>query len=539
MNKPRTEDQKSRVAKIASYLPKLVTLHPLAFGLFPVLSLISQNVGEVAPNEGFWPAIYISLATAAMLAVLSLVLRNVEKAAAMVSVGLIVFFSYGRIYDFFTGWHIGELIIGRHLVLKPVLAFLFYCYSLWLAKKQSSMCKQTHFLGAMGLALIIFTSIPVVSHSVTTMASNLTTGGRSKTSPEVSETSVKRDIYYIILDGYASASTLKERYGYDNSEFLKSLVNKGFYVASRSRSNYAMTHFSLASSLNMQHLTNIRDAQGENSKDISRVCQMAQDSEVVRFLKSQGYKYVHFQSGFGLTDYNENADVNIQVKSSRLNRFSMMLLKMSILQPLTKNFIANDLRNQYVYTFYQLAEMPKIKGPKFVFAHLVLPHPPFVFARNGEPVKEFKDTPATTDVFMYADWEPPERYVDQLAYTSKRIDWVVGQIIANSKTKPIIILQADHGPSVSAKGQERLDSRPFDQRPYYMKARAEIFNAYYMPGGKNAALFESITPVNTFRVIFNEYFKTNYEPLPDITYYSTYSMPFKFTKLDEDFFSKN
>ena len=266
---------------------------------------------------------------------------------------------------------------------------------------------------------------------------------------------------------------------------------------------------------------------------------MAQDSEVVRFLKSQGYKYVHFQSGFGLTDYNENADVNIKVKSSRLNRFSMMLLKMSILQPLTKNFIANDLRNRYVYTFYQLAEMPKIKGPKFVFAHLVSPHPPFVFGRNGEPVKEFKDTPATTDVFMYADWEPPERYVDQLAYTSKRIDWVVGQIIANSKTKPIIILQADHGPAVSAKGQERLDSRPFDQRPYYMKARAEIFNAYYMPGGKNAALFESITPVNTFRVIFNEYFKTNYEPLPDITYYSTYSMPFKFTKLDEDFFSKN
>ena len=48
-----------------------------------------------------------------------------------------------------------------------------------------------------------------------------------------------RDIYYIIVDGYASSSTLEEIYGYDNHEFTDYLTERGFYVASESRSNYA------------------------------------------------------------------------------------------------------------------------------------------------------------------------------------------------------------------------------------------------------------------------------------------------------------
>ncbi len=519
----------------------LYLLHPIAFALFPILSLISHNIDQVALSEGVNPAIFTLILVFGFWMITSIVLRNAEKASILASLAAVVFFNYGKLQDFLyqKGWHIGEIILGRNMILIPTISLFFYCFSLWLAKRQLSIRSLSQLLTVMGVALILFASFPIAYHEIKLALASDYSQSESNGLDAESNRRQNRDIYYIILDGYASARTLKDRYGYDNSDFLNSLSRKGFFIADKSRSNYAMTHFSLASSLNMEHLTAIRDAQGENSKDISRIWQMVPDNKVVNFLKSHGYKYIHVQSGFGLTDYNKNADINIKVQGARLDRFSMMLIKMSLLRPIAKNFIANDLRDRYIYTFYKLADMPKIKGPKFVFAHLTIPHPPYVFGKNGEPVKDFKDTPATTDVFMYADWKPRERYVDQLAFVNDRIDWVVGEIIRKSTTKPIIIIQADHGPAISPEKKEVSSKRPFDQSRSYIKARTEILNAYYLPGGKDKALYKSITPVNTFRLIFNEYFDTNYGLLDDKTYYSTYTMPFKFVELDENFYIRN
>ena len=51
-------------------------------------------------------------------------------------------------------------------------------------------------------------------------------------------------------------------------------------------------------------------------------------------------------------------------------------------------------------------------------------------------------------------------------------------------------------------------------------ARFGILNAYYLPNGGNDLLYESISPVNSFRVIFNSYFGANYEILEDRSYYT-------------------
>jgi len=48
----------------------------------------------------------------------------------------------------------------------------------------------------------------------------------------------------------------------------------------------------------------------------------------------------------------------------------------------------------------------------------------------------------------------------------------------------------------------------------------EILNAYYLPERGKAALYESISPINTFRVILNLYFGAHLELLSDESYYS-------------------
>jgi len=51
-----------------------------------------------------------------------------------------------------------------------------------------------------------------------------------------------------------------------------------------------------------------------------------------------------------------------------------------------------------------------------------------------------------------------------------------------------------------------------------LKERFSTFAAYYLPGVDKSAVPDDITPVNLFRVIFNEYFDTDL-PLLDRKHY--------------------
>ena len=53
-----------------------------------------------------------------------------------------------------------------------------------------------------------------------------------------------------------------------------------------------------------------------------------------------------------------------------------------------------------------------------------------------------------------------------------------------------------------------------------LKERISIFNAYYLPGHALQFLYDSITPVNSFRIIFDHYFGTNLGVLEDKTYFT-------------------
>jgi hypothetical protein len=150
--------------------------------------------------------------------------------------------------------------------------------------------------------------------------------------------------------------------------------------------------------------------------------------------------------------------------------------------------------------FEKLSEIPEIEGPKFVFAHFLLPHDPFVFGQNGEEVSAKGNNQSNI-----------KAYLNQLVFANKKIEEMVTQILAKSKVTPIIIIQSDEGPFRLVKGAWNKDTDA-------IKAHAFILNAYLLPGIKKTGLYQTITPVNSFRIIFNKYFGTNYELLPDETY---------------------
>lgn len=179
----------------------------------------------------------------------------------------------------------------------------------------------------------------------------------------------------------------------------------------------------------------------------------------------------------------------------------------------------------------ELPRIPLITGPKFVFAHIDCPHPPFVFDEAGNEIE--RNWP-----FSFADGDHyvgargtlsqyREGYVGQVKFISKQITEIIDTILARSSEPPVILLQADHGPGSRLHWESLADTD--------LNERFSIFNSYYLPGSDSSGLYPSISPVNSFRLILNKYFGTNFEMIADRQIFTTWTRPYNFVDVSERF----
>jgi hypothetical protein len=489
-------------------MKRQLIVYPLLFALFPVLALYSVNVAEVSPSQVIAPAAVVVGATVVLLGLAWVALRDIRKSALIVGIFLILCFSYGHVVNlvarnpdagvgFFAAPYTGlaYLIFVVWIVIGGISTYLIW-------RVRTDFRKVTSVLNMVGVVLVIIPTVSITVKEVRGISRNV--GTTEAIEVTLHNPEPLPDIYYIILDRYASANTLEEMYGFDNSEFIDYLSSKGFYVASESRANYLNTQTSLASSLNMRYLDDLDDCTGETSSDQSPVYAMMEDYVVWRLLKSAGYEFIHLGSWWEPTRENQYADININYRG-QLPEFSMLLLRSTILEPVgtTLGLWGEPRKTQWErvrYEFARLAEIPSMDEPTFVFAHFLTPHPEYVFDRNGD----FVPGDAVKKSLQ-------EQYIDQLVATNKMVELLIDRLLAESDVPPVIILQADEGPYPREPYNWRWDELTEPER----RQKMEILNAYYLPGVDNNLLYPSITPVNSFRVVFNLYFRTGLELLPD------------------------
>lgn len=495
-------------------LKKPVPLHPFLFAVYPVLFLYAQNVDFTPLGDALTPLAVVAVAVAILLLVLFAMLRNGARAGLLVSLFALLFFSYGRIVDLFESFEIpiGDFIMGPDALLLPVWVLCFALGVYFVLKTRSDLRTITNLLNVIAAVLVLLSLGQIVSYRLGKVARGSDARVESvAVSPDtVAPGEDLPDIYYIILDAYTSQEVLQETWNYDNSEFVSYLRDSGFYVVPDAHSNYAITFLSLASSLNMEYLNYLNDLLGEDSNDRSIPHDMIQDSEVTRFLKAQGYKFVHFQTGWGPTARNPHADRD--VRCGNVNEFTEVLVRTTLLRPLADRLISHDRREVVICTFDTLAEVQHtIEGPRFVFAHILVPHPPFLFGPHGEAIN-------TDPALRTKDWS--KYYLGQLEFVSSKTEELVDRILAEAETPPFIILQADHG--------SKLIRMSGDPSPEMLRERMGILNAYHLPDGGERFLYHSITPVNTFRVLLTAYFGADYGPLEDRSYFSRLNRPYDF-----------
>jgi len=508
-------------------MKKPVLIHPFLFGIFPVFFLYAQNIEQLSFSETLFPTIIVIFFIILLFVLSKWGFKDYQKAGLLVSIIIVLFFSYGHIWDIIQSWPGIGFILGRKRYILLAYGILFTCSVYVTLRIKKNLNNFTNFLNIVSVSLVLISLLNIVTYKFKTR--NLwqekgSLGSRELTKIDSEQREGLHDIYYIILDGYASSNTLKNVYMYNNQGYADYLTSKGFFVASKSRSNYATTFLSLASSLNMEYVDYLSDMVRGESQDWRVAYQMIKDNKVVNFLKSKGYKYVHLNSGWGPTDYNKYADLNIQC--GNINEFLMIIIQTTILKAFEDFIIGDDSRARILCTFSRLAEINKMNEPKFVFAHILSPHPPYLFGANGEP------TPKATYQMDRNVWELKEDYLNQLSFINKKVQALLDTILLKSKIPPIIVLQADHG---SASTWWNTGSSGWDEHPteIMLRERMGIFNAYYLPSGGNSLVYDSITPVNTFRLIFNLYFDKQFTLLNDKNYFSIYSNPYEFVNVTD------
>jgi len=490
---------------------KNLPVYFLLFSVYPVIALLGFNINEVEPGVLWRPLLVVAGWSCLTFLVIGFLLKDWHKSALITTIIILLFFTYGHVYGYLKAIKVSDVVLGRHRFLVPIWLGLGALSIFWISRKVQSAKQFAPTLNLIALFLLVYPVFQVLTYV------RSETGARS--AARASDVAINEnlpagyapDIYYIILDAYGRDDLLREVFNYDNTPFLSNLESKGFYIARCSQSNYAQSMLSITSSLNMNYLDRFTDTLTPDTNNRAPLRALGQYNQTRKFLDRLGYNTVSFATNFPASEW-KDADYFFEPTLGGMNDFELMLVQTSagrawmdsFAQP-TEDKSAEWYRARTLFALEHLEnDVLDIPSPKFVFVHLVIPHHPFVFGPNGEEI----------DNIIHGVPDFPDYvagYNNHVTYINMRIETVVDKILAESENPPVIVIQGDHGPA------------PFD----IDKNRMYILNAYYLPEGSEN-LYETITPVNTFRIILNQYFDRQYELLEDISYFSEYDVPYNY-----------
>jgi hypothetical protein len=500
------------------------------FAAYPPLHIASSNPGQ-AENLLIASVVGVALLCAlALLMALRLIFRSWAVGGLAAAWIIVLFFAYGPInewwVDFATAriaqrgariaWFYGNPQAAQSLV------WILLVVAGTTALRRTVAQAPTRAIGGLNVMAVVLTVLLVFRTIL-----NATDGAEIDKPAKVSAVASAivnapaPDIYLIALDGYARADILAKHYGFENDSFIDGLRQRGFQVSDASRSNFSWTFLSLGSTLNLDYVQALLgdglDPASRNRKEIYRILR---DNRAAQFLTERGYRTVQLQSTWGGTGSNPYVDQFLPCNSGIFgHEYVRAIADASWIRALESK-ASMDIATCHLRNFETLAAQAGQPGPKFVFAHFLPPHHPYLFDRDGRVLR--RATLSDQFEFQKRLWEDRDSYIDQLIYVNHRIKVVIDRLLTHSPHLPIIILMSDHGPNL----RDRLGQ--IEQR----NIRLANFTAMFLPDAPANLLPDEATPVNHLRRIFNHYFDAGLPLLPDRYFVSSYDFPFELTEVD-------
>ncbi len=473
--------------------------HHFIFALLPILFIYIDNINELQFKSVLVP-IFITLTIIAAIWLILKLIFGERKSSIILTLLVIVFIVLAHV----RGSIISEdnssiLFLASNYVLVPIFGSIAILGIIFIIRKNipSEITSIINVVSIAVIAFMIFQSSMYYSQNQYDL--EIVDEFLDVKIVEFDKKYDRPDVFLILLDAYSGETILEEDYGFNNSQFYKSLEERDFHIQKNSLSNYPNTEFALPSLMNMNYVDFLIDIVGKESKDKTLAQKIWDENKVMEVFYSNGYDVFAF--------HHENGAASNMVKKEFCKyplefstEFGYIFAQYYMPISMVRTLILDEIRYYTIdCTFDEMKNFEKDgDSPTYVHMHISFPHPSFVYDSEGNRISIIDAS------YNRYDKKFKDAYIDQSIYANKKSLEII-DALQGRYPEAVIILMSDHGGRF---GINWDDPKLID---YYRGFNN--LSAFYFPGKDYDD--GNISPVNIFRHFFNLYFDSEYEILDD------------------------
>lgn len=338
------------------------------------------------------------------------------------------------------------------------------------------------------------------------------------------------DIYFIALDGYARSDILRSEFSYNNLTFEDGMKTNGFQIVPESHSNYTQAVLSLTACLNMEYLHAMGTPAARTGADMNHAIRLYHDNRVFKTLLDIGYSLVAFSPGLESLEPRSEG-VAVLAPPYSVGEFEMVLLDRTVASRVMQAVYYLKYQNpaywryafrreRILYAFDEMARLAQTESsaPRFVYANLLIPEPPYLFTREGGRAQPFGQGSLAIDRrFRGRESEYRAAYLDQVHFTNQKLLETTQRIIDGAKRPAVILIASSRGAPVFL---ERSTAPPETRYRNLILVR-------FPDGTADSHVYDSMSLVNLFRVTLNRIVNAGLPMLEDHIIDTSEESPFQ------------
>lgn len=499
-------------AGLFPWVHKLLSQYPIHLFLlspFFISFKYTQYQGLLDKTETLKAAFYILIGLVFVASFYFLLYKQFQKSAIAATVSGLLFLFFGDLRESFQNSEVKLLAVFSEYKFFLLLIFVPFVIFLFLLKKKINALKTTFYLN---LVFLIYSSIEIYNEIKLFNSKQQQVTKHIQTVP-VSDSVQKNlpDIYYIVPDCYPSTAYQKEMLATDNSGFDSSLAALGFYLVTNSKSNYNRTAFSLLCTFTMSYPPWLANNNSVNAFYYNKAITEISTADAFQIMEANGYSFVNLS----LFDFKNTKALKKEKFLSTTT--SEMIFKFTFWSYFSSDILAswvfnkadnwkkmmiqtNEPKRAYNKKIIDsllngITNQPK---PAFVYAHLMMPHAPYFYDSTGKALPN-------DSIYTKAFYTDRKKFAGYIKYTNQNLLNLIRATQSKTNGKAVIILQSDHG---IADLDATRESDAFRN-----------YTAIYYPDSNYSQLYNSMSNVNIFRLVFNKFLRQQLPLLPDNSNY--------------------